>query len=101
MKHTALALLVLLALAQPVGADDPTVAPVQIEWRDGERVVFFDCWPGARVADQSLTVYVLFPGGLAGYGCTFEHLFEIEPLLPSTQEWRAKTEAAWVFHYLP
>lgn len=90
------ALLVALPCMTDSGAAQ-TVAPVQVEITTLNRAFSYDCWPiGNRrfVTPEpepddamTMTVYLTYPSGIAGYACDLVGEAKVIPILPRVTYW--------------
>lgn len=74
-----------------------TVAPVQVEITTLNRAFSYDCWPiGERrfVTPEpepddamTMTVYLTYPSGIAGYACDLVGEAKVIPILPRVTYW--------------
>ena len=65
--------------------------PVQVEILTATRAWSYDCWPIGRKQDvqpepniggMSMTVYLTYPSGIAGYACQLVGKSKVWPILP-------------------
>lgn len=86
----SIAIFVLVFVNIPHSSATGNLAPMQVEMDVENEVYLWDCWPFQDGEDYTVIVYAVYPGGVAGYGCTGIGVLEEVPIVPLIEE-----ELAW------
>ncbi len=84
-----------VAFSVHTSAAKESMPPVQVEVVTPKRAYSYDCWPvgerGRAIpapeigADTTMVVWLLYPNGVAGYGCEMVGRLKVVPILPPIQ----------------